>query len=498
MKRLSRLFRHKQLSSLASILLALVVATATTLIAGCGSITAIPPGAPTPSGTTNVILLASSSANDQLSQYGVAFNSVTLTSRSGKTVSLFTTPEGAEFIHVNGTAEPLATVNVPQDVYTAASANIGGSSFECVSLLSNPVELQISEFGYGTSATVTLPSPITVSGTAMGLLLDLQVSQSATFSNCDLQGATYSITPTFKLTPVVLASPPTNIENGKITGLEGQIASVNAAENSFTVTAASPLAEGNGPSWTVQSNSSTLYQGVSGLATLVAGMPVDMDTAIQSDGSLLATRVAVVDPDTTSLSVVGGPLLFVYEAGSTLTSLGRDEQGYLFTPGPACCAYDLSFGNVVYQISGQFTNLQNLPFPASFNSATIFAGQNVLFTSHALTISGGPNYVPATTATLMPQTINGAVSAVSSSGSFTTYTVTLAPYDLIPALAVQPGQTTVLTNPSSVVVYVDSSTQLLNTTPLAMGSVLRFNGLLFNDNGTVRMDCAQVNDGVAE
>ena len=497
MKRLSRLFRHKQLSSLASILLALVVATATTLIAGCGSITAIPPGAPTPSGTTNVILLASSSANDQLSQYGVAFNSVTLTSRSGKTVSLFTTPEGAEFIHVNGTAEPLATVNVPQDVYTAASANIGGSSFECVSLLSNPVELQISEFGYGTSATVTLSSPVTVSGTAMGLLLDLQVSQSATFSNCDLQGATYSITPTFKLTPVVLASPPTNIENGKITGLEGQIASVNAAENSFTVTAASPLAEGNGPSWTVQSNSSTLYQGVSGLATLVAGMPVDMDTAIQSDGSLLATRVAVVDPDTTSLSVVGGPLLFVYEAGSTLNILDRDQQGYLFSP-PIGGTLPLSFGNVVYQTSGQFTNLQSLPFPASFSAATIFTGQNVLFTSHALTISGGPTYVPTTTATLMPQTINGAVSAVSSSGNFTTYTVTLAPYDLIPALAVQPGQTTVLTNPSSVVVYVDSSTQLLNTTPLAMGSVLRFNGLLFNDNGTLRMDCAQVNDGVTE
>jgi len=28
------------------------------------------------------------------------------------------------------------------------------------------------------------------------------------------------------------------------------------------------------------------------------------------------------------------------------------------------------------------------------------------------------------------------------------------------------------------------------------GSVLRFYGLVFNDNGTLRMDCAQVNDGV--
>jgi len=29
-------------------------------------------------------------------------------------------------------------------------------------------------------------------------------------------------------------------------------------------------------------------------------------------------------------------------------------------------------------------------------------------------------------------------------------------------------------------------------------SLLRFNGLVFNDNGTLRMDCAQIDDGVAE
>jgi hypothetical protein len=100
--------------------------------------------------------------------------------------------------------------------------------------------------------------------------------------------------------------------------------------------------------------------------------------------------------------------------------------------------------------------------------------------------------------TLLPQTINGTVSGVSSSGSFTTYTVTLAPYDLFTFLPVQPGQATVLTNPGTIVVYVDSNTQLLNSDSLAVGSLLRFNGLVFNDNGILRMDCDQINDGVAE
>lgn len=65
-------------------------------------------------------------------------------------------------------------------------------------------------------------------------------------------------------------------------------------------------------------------------------------------------------------------------------------------------------------------------------------------------------------------------------------------------LAVQPGQTTLLTNPGEVEVYVDNNTQPLNSQPLAPGSTLRFYGMVFNDNGTLRMDCAQVNDGVPD
>jgi hypothetical protein len=98
--------------------------------------------------------------------------------------------------------------------------------------------------------------------------------------------------------------------------------------------------------------------------------------------------------------------------------------------------------------------------------------------------------------TLVPQTINGSIASTSSSGNFTVYTVTSA-YSLFPQLAVQAGQPVRLNNPSEVQVYVDSNTQLLNTQALAPGSVLRFYGLVFNDNGTLRMDCAQINDGIS-
>ncbi len=127
----------------------------------------------------------------------------------------------------------------------------------------------------------------------------------------------------------------------------------------------------------------------------------------------------------------------------------------------------------------------------------MIAGQNVSVTSQVIVTSGGTS-THATTITLMPQTINGTITVVSSSGGFTVCSVSLAAYDMFPILAVQPAQTTALQNPSSVEVYVDGNTQMLNSSAIAPGHVLRFNGLIFNDSGTGRMVCRQVNGGVAE
>jgi hypothetical protein len=143
------------------------------------------------------------------------------------------------------------------------------------------------------------------------------------------------------------------------------------------------------------------------------------------------------------------------------------------------------------------SNLSSLPFSATFTGSNLVAGQEIYVSTHAAKFPDAPDLVTATTVTLVPQTINGTVTAVSSAGSFSTYTVALASYDIFTALAKQPGQTTLLANPGSIVVYVDGNTQTLNTAPLAVGSLLRFNGLVFNDNGTLRMDCAEVSDGVA-
>ena len=467
------------------------------LSTGCGS------GSSTtnrkPSGNTNVTLMLTSTANDRLTQFALDLQSLTLTSQSGKTVTLLSSEQPTEFMHLNAGLEPLTVISIPQGVYTSASVAVPGARYICVSQAPGGGMLT-AEYSVPTGAPViNLPSPITVTGNTMGLLLNLQVSNSATVPNCysnpPFQG--FTLTPTFQLTPISLSASPTNSENGKVTGLEAIVAALQTTAGSLTLSVAA------GPFGTrtlmAKSNASTVFRGINSLSVLVPGMFVNVDGAIESDGSLLISRIEVENPSARNLST--GPILQVASAVPALMIYGRTELGSLLTAptgqgGIYLDTPNFDFSNAAFSISGQLTNLESLPFVPTFDAASMVAGQNVDITSPAF--SSGGTHTPANTVTLVPQTIDGIVQSSATAGSFTIYTVSLASYDLFPQLAVQPGQTTVLSDPNHVQVYVDNNTQQLNSHPLSSGSTVRFYGLVFNDNGTLKMDCAQISDGVAE
>jgi hypothetical protein len=483
-----RLIRHQWIPKFYRVLCATGVAGIAVLIAGCGG-----GGSTTTSATgyTLVTVLASSTGNDLISAYTVPITNLTLTDKDGKSVLVINAPESAEYIHVNGSAEPLLTnISVPQDTYVSATATIGMPWGVCTGLTSTGGALT-AEFSSGTpAATVNLPGPILVTGTAMGLMLNLQVSQSVNFSSCD-QNTTQNakLTPVFDLTAITVASQPSNLANGKMVGLYGLISSLDGNGVGFNVSS------GDGRNWHVNTNSSTVFEGVNGLAQLSVGIPVDMDAALRLDGSMEATRVAGYNITASNLTLLTGPLMYASPNYSRLYNLFTQTQGSLDTSMDG----DITYPNATFQISSQLTNLNTLPFTAIFSSASMVAGQNV-WTSTYTTDYNSPNYISANTITLVPQTINGTVSAVASSGGFTVYTVTLAPYDGFPLFASEVSGFSPLSNPSIVEVYVDGSAQLLNSSgsELTVGSLGRFNGLIFNDNGALRMDCALVSDGVAE
>lgn len=446
---------------------------------------------PPPAQTSSVTVLLTSRENDQLSLLNLGLTGLTLTNQAGRIVNVLAAPLNAEVMHLNGSVEPVLTVDIPQDTYVSANVTTTSLEFYCANNTAGQLDLGEWVNQQAVASSVDLPSPIAVSGTHTSLLLELLGSQSVATSTCGLNGnptGAYSITPAFNLSVATLASQPTNSANGKANNLVGTIASVNASAGSFQLTSL------DGLTWTLGMTIGATLPNTASPSTLVAGMPVDVDAAIQADGSLIATRVAILDANTANLTSWLAPVVFVAASANQMSVGAYEASGVLLSgAGPG---WTLGFSGAVYQISSQFANLPTLPFVASFSAANMVAGQRVIMTSHVTTFPNSPGVVPTTTVTLLPQTINGVVTAVSSAGGFDTYSVALSAYSLFPLLSVQPGQTTLLSDPGTVVVYADSNTQKLNSQAIAVGSLLRFNGLVFNDNGTLRMNCAEVLDGV--
>lgn len=472
------------------------------LVTGCGggssptSATPIPPTVQ----NTSVTILVSSTANDRVVQANLTVTNLMLTDAMGNAVNVLSSPQSAEFMHLNGPTESLVTVDVPQGVYTAATATLGNANFACVALASSGYISSGTTTLISGTPTVTVPAPISISGTHLNLVLNLQVSASQGNSACSALytapppgSSDVTITPAFTLTAMAPTAQVMSSDFAREIGLIGVVSALASDGGGFSVAGA------DGPAWSVKANGSTVFQGIAGLSALSVGLPVNFDASPQSDGSLLASRVEVTDANVSELTVWRGPMIFISNAAPQRELFVTERAGPLFggvegEGGP----WGLGFGaDTIYQTSAQFSNLSSLPFSATFAANNMVAGQSVYLSTHANAFPNSPGLVAVTTVTLLPQTINGTVTAVGSAGSFTTYTVALANYNLFTALATQGGQTTILTNPGSVVVYIDTGTQTLNTAPPAIGSLLRFNGLVFNDKGTLRMDCAEVWDGVA-
>lgn len=462
------------------------------LLAGCGGTQA---AKLMPTQNTSVSVAAASTANDAVSIYDIAITSLSLVSQSGASVPVITTPVQAEFTHLNGSVEPIAVSPVPQGVYTSAKITLGDFSILCAGL-----GIQGGVQGQGTSGdgqlgtvTITMPKPITVTGSNMTITLNLVLSQFVSTSACSVgsmpTNQQFEIYADGGITQPVDASPQT------LTALQGVIASLNADGTGLKVDSIEglPSSVAAVPVWTVETNANTVFQGVAGASALNTGLPVELDAVIQPDGSLMASRIAVYDPSANNLSLWSGPLLSVPTQGPIL-ALGRQAAGPIY--GQQFAQLDTS--KAKFQVSGQFGNLASLPFAATFSASNMVPGQDVDMTFHQASYPTGNNVPAVSTMTLVSQTINGQITAIGKSGSFTTYTVWLATNDLFASLAFQPGQNNLLTNPRVVTVYADDNTQMLNSLPLGVNSFMRFNGLVFNDGGSLRMDCGQINDGVAE
>uniref|UniRef100_E6PYI8 DUF5666 domain-containing protein n=1 Tax=mine drainage metagenome TaxID=410659 RepID=E6PYI8_9ZZZZ len=411
------------------------------------------------------------------------------------TVTLISAEQSEEFIHVNGPMEPLLTTSIPAGTYTTAAVTITGGDALCAGVSGSPATLTANVFATiqgPPPETVNLPQPIVISGALALLTLNLEVSQSVQpFSLCaaGITNQVQGLTPVFTLTSQ--GSMQSGLSAAPIQGLRGIIESTNGSGFHVAGNQLSTIGE-FGPSWQVTTSSSTVYQGVSGASALAAGMAVEMDALISPNGVLQATRVAVYDTSTTNTALALGPVLDPRPTVMNSPVLETETSPVI----PEFATYTYA-GGAAFDISSQLANVAQLPFHATFNATNLVGGQNVMVIAHLSTVTR--SFTPVSTMVLIPQTVDGVVTAMGTQGAFTTYTITLAPYDLFPDVASLPGSgSNALQNPNTIIVYADGSTQTQTSSAIAVGSTYRFNGLVFNDNGTLRMDCDAVYDGVAQ
>jgi len=133
-------------------------------LTGCGSGSHMA-GPPPPVGNTKVVVLLTSTANDQLAIFDLSLVSVALTDSTGKSTTIFTSANrqfgaGIEWMHLNGAAEPLVTATLPQGTYTAATVTAAGCAFTNVTFAApNLTTATFDEglCGQGTGVTTRQP-----------------------------------------------------------------------------------------------------------------------------------------------------------------------------------------------------------------------------------------------------------------------------------------------------------------------------------------------------
>ena len=362
--------------------------------------------------------------------------------KAGKSTTIFNTPgtfgtsPSFDFMLANGAAYPFVTVSVPQDTYTAATISIPASGFSYVFVDSTGGGNYVLDDDNGTTPTiVTLPEPITVEGSTLGLKLDLLASQSGSFTGAEwFPQTTPSPRPSNSPRSPSRNEAPTPL-NGACLGLSGEITAIDTAAGTMSVSRPGlPVPNSTNPQsnvgtvFSVALNSATQYQGTSASA-LAVGTFINLDLALQPDASYLATRIEVQDGSIRQRH--SGPDVQVATGLRQFRPMQTQEQGaqIAVTRFPTISSFTAT-NSTKFQTSARFPNLGNLPFPAIFNSATMAAGQMISIGVQSYAATPYP-YSPPTSVTLNPQTVDGLVTAVSSSGNYTVYAVQLAAYDPI-------------------------------------------------------------------
>ncbi len=452
----------------------------TLALSACGSGSSPSTGTtptPTPAAKTTVQVNMGDSPADWMLAFSMNVSSMTLTGSNGN-ATVVSTSTPMEMMHLMGTMQPLAMVSAPQGSYTGATVTIGSATVMYMDPTTKaPVQATISG---PITGSVTFTSPITVGSTPMAMGFDLDLGSSVTQGS---NGA-LSMNPVFHVTSGTQGSGnPMDYADGGVNQMMGMVSGVSG--NSFTMTSMQAA-----QTFTFATNSSTTFDGTS-MSAMGSGMLALVDATMQSDGSLLATRVQSMMGS--SGGMMGGGIITAV-TGQPPTSLtmvmqngaGASMMSSYFASG---ATVNLS-SSTTYEMDEDGMDMTSLPFTPAFDANHIYAGQSVMPISSTGMMSGSGGMgggmmgggsmagtITANEVALEPQGITGTASVTLTGGTATSFAMTL-PSD---------SAFTTLSGATSVMVFQQGSTTMEGGSTIASGTAMHTFGLLFYDGGQWKM-----------
>ncbi len=416
---------------------------------------------------------------DWMLAFSMNISSMSLIGSNGAaTVVSSSTP--MEMLHLMGTMQPLAMVSAPQGTYTGASITIGSAA---VMYMDPTTKAPVQQTIPGPiTTTVNFSSPITVGSTPMAMGFDLDLANSVTLGS----GGSLSMNPVFHVTTGMQGSgSPLDPSSGGIQQMMGTVSGVSGS--SFTMTSMQAA-----QTFTFATNSSTTFDGAS-MSMMSSGMLVVVDATLQSDGSLMATKVQSM---MNTGGVMGGGIVTAVtgQPATALTMVMQNGAGTgMMSSYFAAGATASMSGSTTYAIDEDNVEMSGLPFTPVFDASHIYAGQSVMpISSGGMTVGGmgggmmggSPmaGTITASEVELQPQGVSGTSASAISGGVSSSFTMTL-PSD---------SAFTTLTGATSVTVFQQPQTTVSGTSPIAGGASVHVFGLLFYDGGLWKMVAARI------
>ncbi len=469
-----RLFLHQDSLRVAAVCFAILL---TLVLSACGGGSSASTGTnptPTPTAKTMVQVNMGDSPADWMLAFSMNISSMTLTGSNGS-ATVVSTSTPMEMMHLMGTMQPLAMVSAPQGSYTGATVNIGSATVMYMDPTTKaPVQATISG---PITGSVTFTSPITVDSTPMAMGFDLDLASSVTQSS---SGA-LSMNPVFHVTSGAQGSGnPMDYADGGINQMMGMISGVSGS--SFTMTSMQAA-----QSFTFATNSSTTFDGTS-MSAMGSGMLALVDATMQSDGSLLATKVQSMIG---SGGMMGGGIVTAVtgQPATALTMVMQNGAGTGMMSSYFSAGVAVNLGtSTTYEMDEDGMDMTALPFTPVFDASHIYAGQSVMPISSTGMMSGGmgggmmgggsmAGTITASEVALEPQGITGTAPVSLTSGTAMSFAMTL-PSD---------SAFTTLTGATTVTVFQQGSTTMEGGSTIATGTAMHAFGLLFYDGGQWKM-----------